>query len=123
MTAVLDKVTEIQDQVIETLTNINKPIAEAVGNAVDFVVENVSEIPTLPFADRIPTPKELINNQAKFATKLVSTNKAIALDLAGATAPLTDPLLGRKTAKKPAAKTSAAKTPAAKAPAAKKAAA
>lgn len=102
MTAVLDKVTEIQDQVIETITNINKPIAEAVSNAVNFVVENVSEIPALPFADQIPTPKELINNQAKFASKLVSTNKAVALELAGATAPLTDPLLGRKVAAKKA---------------------
>lgn len=113
MTAVLDKVTEIQDQVIETITNINKPIAEAVGNAVNFIVENVSEIPTLPFAEKLPTPKELINNQAKFATKLVSTNKAVALDLAGATAPLTDPLLGRKVAAKPAAKKAAPKKAAA----------
>lgn len=110
MTAVLDKVTEIQDQVIETITNINKPIAEALGNAVNFVVENVKEIPTLPFADQIPTPKEVINNQAKFATKLVSTNKAVALEFAGAAAPLTDPLLGRKTTKKaaPTAKKAAA---------------
>lgn len=109
MTAVLDKVSEIQDQVIETITNINKPIVEAVSNAVSFVVDNVSEIPAVPFADQIPTPKELINNQAKFATKLVSTNKAVALEFAGATAPLTDPLLGRKVAaKKPAAKKTAA---------------
>lgn len=96
MTAVLDRVTEIQDQVIEIITNVNKPLTEAVNNAVTFVVDNVPQIPVVPFADQIPTPKEVINNQAKFATKLVTTNKNVALSLAGAAAPLTDPLLGRK---------------------------
>ncbi|MEI2639191.1 MAG: hypothetical protein V9F03_09380 [Microthrixaceae bacterium] len=98
MTAVLDRVSEIQDQVIEVITNVNKPITDAVSSAVSFVVENVPSIPAVPFADQIPTPKEIINNQAKFASKLVTTNKTVALSVAGAAAPLTDPLLGRKVA-------------------------
>ncbi|MCB1256701.1 MAG: hypothetical protein KDB26_06330 [Microthrixaceae bacterium] len=98
MTAVLDRVSEIQDQVIEAITNVNKPITDAVSSAVSFVVDNVPQIPAVPFADQLPTPKELINNQARFASKLVTTNKTVALSIAGAAQPLTDPLLGRKTA-------------------------
>ena len=54
----------------------------------------------MPYADEIPTPKEIIDNQAKFASKLVTTNKGIALGAARAAAPVTDTLLDRKPAKK-----------------------
>ena len=80
---------------------------EAYGNPWDFtdpadasgmmVIKNptVPQVPALPFAEQIPTPKELIDNQAKFASKLVSTNKSVALAVAKAAQPLTDQLLDR----------------------------
>ncbi|HTN99670.1 MAG TPA: hypothetical protein VL068_03245 [Microthrixaceae bacterium] len=105
MSTVLNRVTEVQDQVITAITNVNEPLTNAVNVAVAFVVENAPQIPALPFADKIPTPKELINNQARFASKLVTTNKAVALSIATAAAPLTDQILDRKT---PAARTTKA---------------
>ena len=47
-----------------------------------------------------------IDNQAKFASKVVSTNKTVALSVARAAAPITDQLLDRK----PVRKTTAAKS-------------
>ena len=96
MTAVLDRVSDVQDQVITAITNVKDPVTGAVSTVVDYVVARVPEVPAMPFADQIPTPKELIDNQAKFATKFVSTNKSVALAVAKAAQPLTDQLLDRR---------------------------
>jgi hypothetical protein len=106
MTTVLDRVTDVQDQVISAITSIKDPVTNAVAVVVDFVLERAPEVPAVPFAEQIPTPKELIDNQAKFASKLVSTNKSVALSVASAAKPLTDQLLDRKSG--PARSTKAA---------------
>ena len=68
----------------------------------------IPTVPAVPFADQIPTPKELIDNQYKFAKSIIDTNKDIALAVAKAAAPLTDVVLDRKpVAKKVAAKKTA----------------
>lgn len=106
MTAVLDKVTEVQDQIIDAIAKAKTPLTDAVTSVVDFVVERVPEVPSVPFAEQLPTPKELIDNQAKFASRLVTTNKSVALAVAKAAAPLTDQLLDRRSPVR-AAKTAA----------------
>ncbi len=95
MTAVLDRVTEVQDQIITAITNTKDPLSNAVSTVVDYVVARAPQVPAVPFAEQLPTPKELIDNQAKFATKLVSTNKSVAIAAAKAAQPLTDQLLDR----------------------------
>jgi hypothetical protein len=106
MTVVLDRVTEVQDQILEAIAKTKAPVSNAVSTVVDFVTDRVPEVPAVPFADQIPTPKELIDNQAKFASKLVTTNKSVALAAAKAAQPLTDQLLDRTSLK--AAKVTAA---------------
>jgi hypothetical protein len=97
MNTVLDRVTDVQDQVIAAITSTKEPVSNAVAVVVAYVVDAAPTVPVVPFADRIPTPKELIDNQAKFASKLVTTNKSVALSIAAAAQPLTDQLLDRKT--------------------------
>lgn len=106
MTEVLDRMTEIQDQIVEAIAGTKSPVVNAVSTVVDFVVDLVPTVPALPFAEQIPTPKDVIDNQAKFASKLVTTNKTVALAAAKAAQPLTDQLLDRAPLK--AAKPSAA---------------
>jgi hypothetical protein len=96
MDNVLDPVIEVQDRILGAIARTKQPVADAVGQVVDAILERVPEIPVLPYAERIPTPVEVIENQAKFASKLVTTNKAVALSAAKAAAPLTDKLLDRK---------------------------
>ena len=98
MTAVLDRVSNVQDQVIAAITSTKEPVTNAVATVVGYVVDTVPSVPAVPFAELLPTPKELIDNQAKFASKLVTTNKSVALGIATAAQPLTDQLLDRKTA-------------------------
>ncbi len=102
-TEIIDRISELQQQLIELLESIQEPVTEAIGNVASFVSERV-ELRPVPYAQQIPSPKEIIDNQSKFANKLVSTNKSVALGVARAAAPLTDPLLDRK----PAAKKTAA---------------
>jgi hypothetical protein len=98
MSTVLDRVTEVQDQVLTAISSTKDPVANVVSTVVDFVVGRAPQVPSLPFADQLPTPKELIDNQAKFASKLVTTNKSVALGVARAAQPLTDQLLDRRSA-------------------------
>ena len=95
MTAVLDRVSNVQDQVIAAITSTKEPVTNAVATVVAYVVDTVPSVPAVPFAELLPTPKELIDNQAKFASKLVTTNKSVALGIATAAQPLTDQLLDR----------------------------
>ncbi len=106
-TQIIDRVSDVQEQLIELLESIKEPITEAVGTVTTFVTDRV-ELRPVPFVEEIPTPKEIIDNSSKFATKLVSTNKSVALSAARAASPLTDSLLDRKPAAKSAAGKSAA---------------
>lgn len=97
MTAVLDRVSNVQNQVITTIGNAKEPVSNAVATVVGYVVDVAPTVPAVPFASQIPTPKEIIDNQAKFASKLVTTNKSVAIAVANAAQPLTDQLLDRRT--------------------------
>jgi hypothetical protein len=95
MTAVLDTVSDVQERVINAIGSTKAPVTKAVSTVVDYVIAYVPQVPAVPFAEQLPTPKDIIDNQAKFATKLVSTNKSVALAVAKAAQPLTDQLLDR----------------------------
>ena len=96
MTLVLDKLTDAQTSIVDTIASVKEPVVSGVSTVVDFVTGRVSEIPALPFGEKIPTPVELVNNQYKFAKSIIDTNKDIALSVAKAAAPITDKVLDRK---------------------------
>ena len=107
-TPVLDKLTDVQSSVVGYISTVKEPITTGVSTVVEFVIERLPNIPAVPYAEQIPTPKELIDNQYKFAKSIIDTNKDIALAVAKAAAPLTDVVLDRKpVAKKVAAKKTA----------------
>ncbi|HOT79317.1 MAG TPA: hypothetical protein PKY13_04990 [Microthrixaceae bacterium] len=107
-TPVLDKLTDVQSSVVGYISTVKEPITTGVSTVVEFVIDRFPSIPAVPYADQIPTPKELIDNQYKFAKSIIDTNKDIALAVAKAAAPLTDVVLDRKpVAKKVAAKKTA----------------
>ena len=103
MTVVLDKISDVQSTVVDTISSVKEPVVKGVTTVVDFVLDRLPEIPAVPYGDQIPTPVELVNNQYKFAKSLIDTNKDIALAVAKAVAPITDPALSRKPVR-PAAK-------------------
>ncbi len=104
MTVVLEKLTDVQTQVVDTMARVKEPAVKGVTVVVDFVTDRVNEIPALPFGEKLPTPVELVNNQYKFAKSVIDTQKDIALAVAKAAAPLTDKVLDRKPARAAAKK-------------------
>jgi|JI9StandDraft_1071089.scaffolds.fasta_scaffold02408_10 hypothetical protein len=109
MTVVLEKLTDVQGQVVDLLAQAKEPVTTGVSAVVDFVSERVPNVPAIPFAEQIPTPKEVIDNQYRFAKQLIDTQKDIALAIAKAAAPLTDKVLDRKAPVRKAAAKVAAK--------------
>lgn len=95
MDNLLDPVTELQDKVINGVKSTKQPVADAVTAVVEFLLERVPEVPALPYAEVFPSPLELIDNQAKFATKVVNATKSVAVAAAKSATPLTDQLLDR----------------------------
>lgn len=96
-TPVITRVSDVQNQVISAIGEVKEPVSNVVSTVVGYIVDTVPNVPAVPFASQIPTPKEIIDNQARFASKLVTTNKGVALAVANAAQPLTDQLLDRRT--------------------------
>lgn len=118
MTLVLEKLTDVQDGVVEAIGKVKEPAVKGVTVVIDLVNDLVPQMPALSFGKEIPTPVEFINNQYKFAKSVIDVNKEIALAIAKAAAPVTDTVLNRKsaTATKPTAtRATATKTAARKA--------
>lgn len=95
MDTLLDPITDVQDRVVDGLKNAKQPVADAVATVAQIVLDRVPSLPALPYAELFPTPLEVIDNQAKFATKVVNSTKSIAVAAAKAAAPVTDQLLDR----------------------------
>lgn len=106
METLLDPVTDVQDRVVEGLKSTKDPIVDVVAAVTKLVLDRIPDLPAVPYAELIPTPLEVIDNQSKFATKVVSTSKAVAVAAAKAAAPITDQLLDRSAA--PASRVKAA---------------
>lgn len=97
MSTVLDNVVDVQDKVVETLGQIKEPMVNAAENVTKFVGEKAeSALRPVPYADRLPTPEELIKAEYSFVGNLLDTTKDISLAVASATAPVTNRLLDRK---------------------------
>ncbi|MBM3662297.1 MAG: hypothetical protein FJW94_05315 [Actinobacteria bacterium] len=100
MSTILKPVTDVQERIVQVIGDLKQPVTKVVSTVVDFVTDRRSEFPAVPFAEKLPTPVEVIDNQAKFATNVVRTTKSVATAAAKAAAPVTDQLLDRSTAKK-----------------------
>ena len=82
MSVVLDKVTEIQDQVIDYLGSVKEPVVSGVEAVVGFVMDKLPEVPAVPFADKLVkaasplTNKILDRKTVKAAAKKVAPKAA-----------------------------------------------
>ena len=108
-TTILDRVVEVQDQVVDGLGQVKSPAVNATETATKFVQEVAeSALRPVPMAEKLPTPEEVLNAHFDFAGKLLDTSKDVALAVAKAAAPVTNQWLDRKPKPVRAAKKSAA---------------
>ena len=96
-TTILDRVVEVQDQVIDGFGHFFFNATAATEISTKFVQERAEvALRPVPMAEKLPTPEELLNAQFDFAGKLLDTSKDVALAVAKAAAPVTNKWLDRK---------------------------
>jgi hypothetical protein len=108
----------VQEQLLEALTAGEDAVVSGVKSLVERTQPITAKLPDVPFADRLPDPADVADNAFSFAEKLLATQKAFAVKLAGAYGPATatrKPAARRST--KPATKpaTKSTRKPAARA--------
>jgi hypothetical protein len=106
MATATDTLVKVQDQILETLASIQKPVLEAVTKLADKAESVVPEVPSVPGADRLPTVDELIVNQFAFAEKVLTLQKDFTAELIKAVKPVSSKLVSVET--KPKARTTKA---------------
>lgn len=112
MTQFTQAAEKAQEQVLSTLEQVRELNVSAAATIGKTVGDIVPELPTLSFAENLPTAREVVEVVFGFAHRLLDAQQAYVLGLIDAVAPVTEKIspnpAARKTAK-PAPKTSAAK--------------
>ncbi|MEZ5382702.1 MAG: hypothetical protein R2754_13040 [Microthrixaceae bacterium] len=97
MNTILDRVVEVQDQVVESLGQVKDPAVNAAETATKFIEERAEGVlRPAPFAEKLPTPEELIKAEFDFAGKMLDTTRDALVAVAQAAAPVTNKWLDRK---------------------------
>ena len=102
-----EQITKVQDQILETLASIQKPVVDLVKKAAERAESVVPEVPAVPGTDRLPTVNELIVTQFAFAEKLLTQQKDFTNALLEAVKPVSDKVIVAEA--KPKAKPAATK--------------
>ena len=89
-TATITKIEEFQTKVIDTMSSIEGPLVDRVKSVVSTLDARFPDAPELPFAEKIPTPTELVKNGYDFAADLLKANKKIVTSVTAATTPAVD---------------------------------
>ena len=82
---------EMQEQILDAVRKSQEMAIEAIKTWTDAVQPVTSAMPpvTLPMADKLPKPEELVGNAYDFAEKLLASQRKFAEDVFHVTAPLT----------------------------------
>jgi hypothetical protein len=106
-TPVVERLTEVQDKIVEAVTSFQDPVADTVRKGVDLVEERIPEFPTDKVAAKLPTARELVDNQYEFATRMLKVSHDFTLAVIGALEPVTEKVAKTEPKAKPATRKSA----------------
>jgi hypothetical protein len=81
---------ELQGQILETIRKSEESVVEAIKVWAESVQSVTAPLPapSVPFADKLPKPGELVANAYDFAEQLLGTQRKFAEDVLAATAPV-----------------------------------
>ena len=81
---------ELQDQFLSTVRKSQEIALDAIKTVVDTVQSVTPKIPSvsLPFADKLPKPEDVVASSYDFAEQLLSTQRKFADEVVKATAQL-----------------------------------
>ncbi|HEY2813593.1 MAG TPA: hypothetical protein VGJ03_09035 [Acidimicrobiales bacterium] len=89
MTTITDTLTAAQDQILDAIEKVQEPTVDAITSVVE-AVEGVlpDDRPTVPFADQLPDPKELVELSFAFAQKVLDNQHEFVKAIVAAVSPL-----------------------------------
>jgi hypothetical protein len=85
----VERLTEVQDKIVEAVASFQEPVVETVRKAVGLVDERIPELPTEKVAEKLPTARELVDNQFEFATRMLKVSHDFAIAVIDAVEPVT----------------------------------
>ena len=82
---------ELQDEILKTVRKSQEAVIDAIRAWADTVQSIAPKVPavSLPLADRLPKPEDVVANAYDFAEQLLASQRKFAEDVLKATAPLT----------------------------------
>ena len=83
----LTSVTEIEDRIVDTLREIQRPVVDYVRKGVE---QAEGRLPKLSYPKTLPKPGEVVETQFGFARALLDTQRTFVSELVDAVAPLVE---------------------------------
>lgn len=80
-----------QEQTLSAIRQSQEAIVEAVRNWANAVEKTLPETPSLPFAEELPTPQEIVQTSFGFAEQLLKAQRDFAESILAAAAPVLEP--------------------------------
>ena len=109
MPTTTETVTNVQEQILDALAKIQKPVVDAVQKLADKAESVVpSSVPAVPGSDKLPDVNELVALQFVFAEKLLIQQKEFTNALLDAVKPISDKVVITEATPKPKAAKAAA---------------
>jgi hypothetical protein len=85
----VSEITEnVQTQVFDLLNKAQDATVDGVRTWAETVEGYVPDLPTLPFADRLPQPSSVVDGAFGFAERLLASQRKFAQELFAAAAPV-----------------------------------
>jgi hypothetical protein len=79
---------DVQEELLNVIRTSQETVVEAVKTWVDTVKAVTPKVPSVPFAEKLPRPQDVVASAYDFAEKLLSGQRQFAEELVQATAPL-----------------------------------
>jgi hypothetical protein len=81
---------ELTSEVLKTITKSQEAVVDAIETWAATLSSVTPELPAvnMPFADKLPTPADVVAHAYDFAAQLLASQRKFAEDLLKATAPL-----------------------------------
>jgi hypothetical protein len=84
---ILTSVTEIEDRIVDTIREIQRPVVDYVRKGVE---QAEGRLPRLSYPRTLPKPGEVVESQFGFAKALLDTQRTFVSELVDAVAPLVE---------------------------------
>ena|SRR5579871_4274943 len=97
-TTVMNTLTDTQEKVLEFLANAQGPLVDYVRKAADYVDGVLPELPTHDLGEKLPTIKQVVDNQFVFVGRVVDNQHKFVVELLEVTKPVTEKVVAQKPA-------------------------